>query len=398
MKKNIELSHVRSAALVLSRATEKERNQFLSFLSEEISASTEAILRANRADVANARKAGSDSAFLQRLEIDESGIESIIKKLSALKRLKSGLGEVLEKRTDARGLTLTKVRVPLGVLAVIYEARPEVTIDVAALCVKSGNAVILKGGSEALLTNAVLFEAVRAALQRAKLPRTAVQFVSTGDREATYALLKRHDCIDLVIARGSYGMVKSVIERTSIPVLAHAAGGARVYVDKSANLDAAIKVLINAKVTKPAACNSLDTILVDRAIARTFIPVIRERMKSLGVQVLSRTNWDTETLGMTVGVKIVGGVDEAITFINAHTKKHSEGILAKNKKVIRKFVQSIDAAALFINASTRLHDGYEFGLGSEMGISTAKLHARGPVGLRELTTYTWHIYGKNTVR
>ncbi|MBX9765082.1 glutamate-5-semialdehyde dehydrogenase [Patescibacteria group bacterium] len=398
MKKNINLEKVRKAALLLSRSSEKERNRFLTVLGAEIVKAEKKILAANAEDVRRARAAGMDRAFLERLVIDHKGVQLLSRKLASVVRLKSGLGETIEKRKDKRGLVLTKVRVPLGVLAVIYEARPEVTIDVAALCVKSGNAAILKGGSEALKTNTVLYAAVRSALKKTGLPQDAVQFVATGDRQATYELLKRHDAIDLVIARGSYGMVKSVLEKTSIPVLAHAAGGARIYVDKSADLTMAEKILVNAKTTKPAACNSLDTVLVDRAIAKKLVPRITKAMRENGVSVQTNMDWDTETLGLTVGIKVVSGVDEAITFVNAHSKKHSEGIVAKNKSVISQFMKSIDAAAVFVNASTRLHDGYEFGLGSEMGISTSKLHARGPVGLQELTTYTWHIYGKGNIR
>lgn len=393
----IDLKKAQKAFLVLARSTETERNRFLKLLSAEIGRAEKKILKANMEDVARAKASGMDRAFVERLVIDVKGVHLLSKKLASIARLKSGLGETIEKRKDSRGLLFTKVRVPLGVLAVIYEARPEVTIDVAALCIKSGNVAILKGGREALATNLVLFAAVQSALRKAGLPVDAVQFLD-GDREATYELLKRHDAIDLVIARGSYGMVKSVLEKTSIPVLAHAAGGARIYIDKSADLKIAEKILINAKTTKPAACNSLDTILVDRAVAKHFVPRITKVMEANGVTVLKNIDWDTETLGLTVGIKVVSGVTEAVEFISAHTKKHSEGIVANNKKCIDQFMKSIDAAALFVNASTRFHDGYEFGLGSEMGISTSKLHARGPVGLRELTTYTWHVYGKGNIR
>lgn len=398
MKKTINLEKVKQAALALSKSTEAERNRFLALLAKEIGRAEKKILSANARDVARARAKGLDRSFVERLIIDSKGVRHLQKKLASVARLKSGLGEVIEKRKEKNGLLLIKVRVPLGVLAVIYEARPEVTIDVAALCIKSGNASILKGGSEALQTNTVLYACVRTALKKSGFSHDSVAFVATASREATYDLLERHDAVDLVIARGSYGMVKSVMEKTKIPVLAHSAGGARIYVDKSANLDMAEKILINAKITKPAACNSLDTILVDKKIAKKFIPLITRAMEAKGVTVKTRMNWDTETLGLTVGIKIVSGVDEAIAFTQAHGKKHSEGIVAKNKRVIEEFTKSIDAAALFVNASTRFHDGYEFGLGSEMGISTSKLHARGPVGLRELTTYKWQIYGKGNIR
>ena len=398
MKKTIDLEKVKKAALVLARSSEIERNRFLATLAKEIGHTEKKILSANARDVAHATAKGLDRAFVERLVIDAKGIRHLQKKLGSIARLKSGLGEVIEKRKDSRGLLLTKVSVPIGVLAVIYEARPEVTIDVAALCVKPGNPAILKGGSEALETNTALYACVKSALKKSGFSEDSVAFVATSSRQATYDLLKRHEAIDLVIARGSYGMVKSVMEKTRIPVLAHSAGGARIYVDKSANLDMAEKILLNAKLTKPAVCNSLDTILVDRAISKKFVSRITKAMVAKGVTVKTNTNWDTETLGLTVGIKVVSGVGDAISFIHAHTKKHSEGIVAKNKRVIDQFTKSIDAAALFVNASTRFHDGYEFGLGSEMGISTSKLHARGPVGLKELTTYKWQIYGKGNIR
>lgn len=398
MKTVIHLEKVKRAALALSKTSESERNRFLVVLAKEITSAEKQILSANARDLARAKTAGMNRAFIERLEIGEKGMRHLGKKLASIRRLKSGLGEVTERRKEKGGLLLTKVRVPLGVLAVIYEARPEVTIDVAALCIKSGNAAILKGGSEALSTNAVLYACVKKALKKIGMPEDAVAFVATKNREATYALLKRNDVIDLVIARGSYGMVRSVLEKTSIPVLAHAAGGARIYIDKSADQAMAEKILVNAKITKPAACNSLDAVLVDRKIAKTFVPRIIKAMEAKGVTVKKSMDWDEETLGLTVGIKVVSGAEEAIAFINEHTKKHSEGIVAKNKRIIDLFLRSIDAAALFVNASTRLHDGYEFGLGSEMGISTAKLHARGPVGLRELTTYKWQVYGKGTIR
>ena len=396
--KDIDLRRIRQAALRLSHSGEGERNKFLAALSRELVRDEKKILAANTLDVKNAKAKGVSAAFLERLTLGEKGIELLVKKVASIAKLKSGLGEIIERKKKADGLVLTKVRVPLGVLMVIYEARPEVTIDVAALCVKSGNAAILKGGSEALATNAALYACVHRALKKSGLPEDAIAFVATADRHATDALLKRHDAIDLVVARGSYGMVKAVMEVTKIPVLAHAAGGARIYVDKSADLGMAEKILINAKITKPSACNSLDTILVHRAIAKKFVPRIASALSSRGVAIMKNPDWDEETLGMTVGIKVVKDVAEAVAFVHDHSKRHSEGIIAKDARVIKKFTEEVDAAAIFVNASTRLHDGYVFGLGSEMGISTGKLHARGPVGLKELTTYKWEIYGTGNIR
>lgn len=394
----LSLSKIKKAADSISHASEARKNLFLRHLARELVAHAGAITAANRKDTAAARERGLDRAFIERLSIDAAGVRLLGKKLASVARLKSGIGETIEKYSEKNGLVFSKVRVPLGILAVIYEARPEVTVDVAALCVKSGNAAILKGGTEALRTNAVLYRCIRRALLTAGLPADSIMFVASGDRKVTDALLLRHDIVDLVIARGSYGMVKAVMARSKIPVLAHAAGGARIYVDTSADLNMAEKIAVNAKITKPAACNSVDTILVHKAVARKFIPRVTKALQAKGVRVLRSMNWDAETLSLTVGIKTVSGADEAIRFIRAHSKKHTEGVIAKDKKVIETFLNSLDAAALFVNASTRLHDGFVFGLGSEMGISTSKLHARGPVGLKELTTYKWHVYGNGNLR
>lgn len=393
----LNVNKIKEAAGALSRTTEGQRNKFLHTLSREVTRREKDILAANLRDVRKAQARSSPSAFIERLVLDRKGVDGLVKKLSAIARLKSGLGACIEKRTR-KNLVLKKVRVPLGVLMVIYEARPEVTIDVTSLCVKSGNAAILKGGSQAAETNAVLCACIAAALKKAGLPIHAVSCIDPGNRSAVNSLLKRNDVIDLVIARGGYAMVKAVQQQSRIPVLAHASGGARIYVDKSADPAMTEKILVNAKITKPAACNSLDTILVHRSIAKTFVPRITKAMEAHRVTVKRAIDWDTETLGLVVGIKIVNNAEEAVAFIRRHTKGHSEGIIAKDTAVIEYFTKSVDAAAVFVNASTRLHDGFVFGMGSEMGISTSKLHARGPVGLAELTTYTWHAYGTGTIR
>ncbi|MEK7140942.1 MAG: glutamate-5-semialdehyde dehydrogenase, partial [Patescibacteria group bacterium] len=315
----------------------------------------------------------------------------------------AGIGEIIEERTDKNKLFLKKVRTPLGVIAVIYEARPEVTIDVAALCIKSGNAVILKGGSQALETNKTLYACILAALEKTGIDKETVSFISSNSRRTINWLLKKNEYVDLVIARGGYGLVKAVLNQSTIPVLAHAAGGARIYIDASADLSMAEEIILNAKTSKPATCNSLDTIVVHRNIVNKFIDRITNVLEMQHVKVINDQKatekvWNTEFLGLTVAIKVVKDVKEAVNFINRHSKRHSEGVVAEDKKVIDYFVDSIDAAALFVNCSTRLHDGYVFGLGSEMGISTGKLHARGPVGLKELTTYKWEMYGNGQIR
>ena len=404
------LQKVREAAISLQRVTEQERNAFLRHLTALLGKRKKQILRANEKDVADARKNKLARAFVQRLVFDAHALSDLQAKVRGVEKLKSRLGEIMESRFLKKGLMLKKVRTPIGVMLVIYESRPEVTIDVAALCLKSGNAALLKGGSEAKRTNEALFACIQAALEASGFMKETVCLVR--DRAAVQKLLKRSDYIDLVIARGGYGLVKHVINESTIPVLAHAAGGARVFVDKSADLAMAERILINAKTSKPAACNSLDTILLHEKIAQKFLRRIVDRMHAKGVRVSGdakvrrivsvkaarESDWKREFLGLAVAIKIVRDAREALSFINTYSKRHTEGLIASDKKVIKEFTKSVDAAALFVNASTRLHDGYVFGLGSEMGISSGKLHARGPVGLQELTTYKWVVYGKGHIR
>jgi len=408
MKTN--LKKIRKSSIALSNLSENRLNLFLLYLAIIIEKRKQEIINANKIDVVNARKNKLLQSFIQRLIFDSVAIDNMQERIEHLKKLKSGIGEIIESKKNDQGLIIQKVRVPLGVLLVIYESRPEVTIDVAILCIKSGNAVILKGGSDAKHTNEALYSCIKNALKKAKLPLEIVNMISS--REETNQLLVKSDEIDLVIARGSYGMVRSILDNSKIPVLAHSAGGARIFVDKSADLRMAEKIIMSSKIRKPSACNSLDTIVVHQSIAKKFIQRIvslflSKNIKVIGddkvnniikVHIAKNKDWGTEFLGLTISIKIVKDIVEAGEFINEHSKKHSEGIIAKDKKVIKYFTNTIDCAALFINCSPRLHDGYIFGLGSEMGIATGKLHARGPVGLKELTTYKWEIYGKGNIR
>lgn len=403
MKYDLNLEKMKLSANKLSSVSEEQRNTFLRHLSETLLERQGEITEANKEDVTKAKNQRLPSAFIERLELDEDGIKKLVIKLKNIEKLRAGVGDIIEERTDKTKLLFRKVRAPFGVIAVIYEARPEVTIDVAALCLKSGNAAILRGGFEAVKTNKVLYRCISTALGKADVDKETVSFISNKNRRITHWLLKQHEYIDLVIARGGYGLIKTVLNQSTIPVLAHAAGGARIYVDESADLSMAEHVIVNAKTSKPAACNSLDTIVIHQAIAEKFIDQITTVLRKHHVNVIgdkkaTENDWDTEFLALTVAMKVVKDVEEAVSFINKYSKRHSEGIVAEDKKVVDFFVASIDAAALFINCSTRLHDGYVFGLGSEMGISTGKLHARGPVGLRELTTYKWEVIGHGHIR
>lgn len=402
MKNQINLESIKESASKLSLFSEKKRNRFLLQLAKELLARKKEIITANKIDIENANTNGLQTAFIQRLVFDALDIEKLIKRLKEIEKLQSGFGEIIDEKTN-HGLKIKKVCVPLGVIMVIYEARPEVTIDIAALCIKSGNAVILKGGSEAMHTNSLLYQCIKDALEKSEIDSNAITLIESTDRRFINSLLKQNKFIDLVIARGGYGLVKALLHNSTIPILAHSAGGARIYIDKSADLSLAEKVIVNAKISKPAACNSLDAIVVHRDIADKFISQItdmlqKKKVKVIGDREATEKDWDTEFLDLTVTIKVVSNVEEAVSFINKHSKRHSEGIIAEDKKVIDYFTSSIDAAALFVNCSTRLHDGHIFGLGSEMGISTGKLHARGPVGLKDLTTYKWEVYGNGQIR
>lgn len=394
---NINTKKIRTAFLELSKKSEKDKNNFLFLLSEILRKKEMDIISANEEDLKEARKNQLSKAFILRLAIDKSGIEKIITKLLEIRLLKSGLGEIIEEKMRKDGLRLRKIRVAIGTILVIYEARPEVTIDVASLCIKSGNVAILKGGSEALQTNKVFYKCIIEALKQADFPKDTIAFIDSKDRQVIKSLIKCNDIIDLIIARGGYKMVKNIQDNSSIPVLAHSSGGARIYIDKSADLSIVESIIINSKITKPSACNSLDTVIVHKDIKDKIYSILAKSLKNHKVEVIKNT-WDKEFLSLKISIKVVNDINEAINFINLYGKKHSEGIVAENENIINKFTQSIDAAAIFVNCSTRFHDGYEFGLGSEMGIATGKLHARGPIGLKELSIYKWIAYGKGHIR
>lgn len=395
MKNQINLNHIKEAAFVLSQKKDRDQNMFLKNLANYLMDNKELIFKANEKDIRNAEKDNLSASMIQRLILDKDGLNDLILRLSNLQKMKSVTGAILEQKLLENKLILKKISVPLGLIMVIYESRPEVTIDVAALCIKSGNAVILKGGSEAVNTNKVLYKCIVESLKSAKLSEKTVAFIE--DRITLNKLLNRNDYIDLVIARGGYEMVKNVMKNSRIPVLAHSAGGARIYIDESADLSIVEKIIINSKTSKPAACNSLDTIVIHQRIAKQVLSDLTDSLKNNNVEIVNN-QWDQEFLDLKIGIKIVKNLDEAIKFINIYSKKHSEGIIAMDKSVINKFKNSIDTAAAFVNCSTRFHDGYEFGMGAEMGISTGKIHARGPVGLKELTTYKWEVYGNGQIR
>lgn len=410
---NFQILHkIKQSTWELQTMGEKQRNKFLQYLAISLWESRQEIYSANIKDVAKARLNKLSAAFITRLILDGEKLKNIIMRLKNLQKIDNDAGKIIEEKVLDNGVILQKKKVPFGVIFVIFESRPEVMIDATALCIKSGNAVILKAGKDAKYTNKILFSCIMRALKKSGISDNAVYYLDNIKREDIYTLIKQKDDIDLVIARGGYEMVKSICEKSKIPVLSHSAGGARIYIDEGADLEIAKKVIINAKTSSPATCNSLDTIVVHRNIATGFISQIVSELKRLDVkiygdkatgkivQILSATGkiWEKEFLGLEIAIKIVSSADEAINFIKNYSNKHTEGIIATNNEVIDKFTKAIDAASIMINCSTRLHDGGIYGLGTELGIATGKFHARGPVGLKELTTYKWIAIGKGQIR
>jgi glutamate-5-semialdehyde dehydrogenase len=413
----------RVAAKALSRVTTGQKNAALLCLSERLISAGEAILAANRADLAEAQKNGLSPAMLDRLTLNESRLQGIADDLRKVVDLADPVGEVFEQTTLPNGLQVHKQRVPLGVLAVIYEARPNVTLDVAGLALKTGNAVILRGGSETLRSNRELVAVIRRVLQECSLPEDAVQFIDDPDRARVMELLQMYEYVDMLIPRGGASLHQFCRENSRIPVITGGIGICHLFVDESADLDAAVEVIYNAKTQRPTVCNALDTALVHRAVAAKFLPQLVSRLEQAGVTFradgsavpfllsdgrqggLPTTvapagpgDFDTEWLSLVLGLKVVDGIDEAIEHISAHSTQHSDGILTRDESNARQFIAEVDSAAVYVNASTRFTDGSQLGLGAEVAISTQRLHARGPMALRELTTYKWVVQGDYTVR
>jgi glutamate-5-semialdehyde dehydrogenase len=406
-------SLAKKAGAVLSNAGAVQKNACLSYMMKAIQEDSEYILRENQKDLAAGKSKGMSEALLDRLMLDEKRLKSIIEGIEQLIALKDPVGEVLSMNKMPNGLLVGQTRVPLGVIGIIYEARPNVTVDAASLCIKSGNAVILRGGSEAINSNIALVKSLRRALVASGLPEDSISIIEDTSRETAAKFMKLNEYIDVLIPRGGAGLIKSAIENSTIPVIQTGTGNCHVYVDSNANLIMAEKIVINAKTTRPGVCNSEEKLLVHKDVANEFIPKIVKSLREHGVEVrgcersvellkdikpASDTDWYTEYLDYIIAVKVVDNIDEAIEHINKYGTKHSEAIITENYSNSRKFLAEVDAAAVYINASTRFTDGFEFGLGAEIGISTQKLHARGPMGLKELTSTKYVIYGSGQIR
>jgi glutamate-5-semialdehyde dehydrogenase len=367
----------------------------------------------NAKDLEAAKAAGIGSAMLKRLELTDKKIAQMADGVRQIAALRDPVGETMEGYIRPNGMEVRKVRVPIGVIGIIYESRPNVTADAAALCLKSGNAVILRGGKEAINSNLAIAKLIQDAADKAGVPEGAVQIIETTDRAAANELMKMKPYIDCLIPRGGKGLIQTVVENSTIPVIEHGDGNCHMYIDDSADIEMAINLAFNAKVQNPSVCNAMETLLVSEKIAAEFLPGMCARYAEAGVEIrgckktreiypqaipATDEDYETEFLDLIVAIRVVSGVEEAISHIEKYGSRHTEAIVTKDLNNAKLFTSRIDAAAVFVNVSTRFTDGYEFGKGAEMGISTQKLHARGPMGLEEITTYKYVVYGDGQVR
>ncbi|MBC8098003.1 MAG: glutamate-5-semialdehyde dehydrogenase [Armatimonadetes bacterium] len=405
----------KAAARLLAKATTAHKNAALLALADRLMAHEAAILTANDLDLADGRANGLSDALLDRLSL-HGRLAAITDDVRKVATLPDPVGEAFDQRTLDNGLRVSRRRTPLGVIGVIYEARPNVTIDIAALALKTGNAALLRGGKETLRTNLALTEVIQAALSASGLPADAVQYIASPDRAYLLEMLKLHTQIDMIIPRGGAALHDFCRQNSTIPVIIGGIGICHVYVDVSANIDDALNIIANAKTQRPSVCNTLDTLLVNAAIAADFLPQVITRLDALGVsfradpaayallnglpgvQPAGEADFDTEWMALILGIKLVHDVDEAIAHINAHSLGHSDAILTQDAAHAAQFLNEVDSSAVFWNASTRFNDGGALGLGAEVAVSTQKLHARGPMGLDALTTYKWVVEGDGQVR
>ena len=403
----------RAAAAGLALCSTKVKNDALASMARGLEEKTEALREANRVDLERARTRGVTRAFLDRLTLTDARIEDMAQGLREVAALPDPVGDVVEAWRRPNGIEIARVRVPLGVIGFIYESRPNVTADAAGLCIKSGNAVLLRGGSEAIESNGMIVAVLAKALEKAGAPPDAIQFVDTTDREAVAAMLTLDRLVDLIIPRGGEDFVQWVAERSRVPVLKHDKGLVHVYVDADADLTMATTIVVNAKAQRPSVCNALETLLVHADVASRWLPLVAGRLAEAGVEIrgcprtvalvpaarpATSADWDTEYLDLVLAIRVVDHLDEAIAHIRRHGSGLAEAIVTGDLRHARRFTREIDAAAVLVNASTRLVDGNQFGMGAEMGISTSRVHARGPVGVRELTTTKFVVYGDGQIR
>lgn len=410
----IELGkRAKKAESVLMTASAETKNRALFSVAQALKENASAILEANAADIENAKKAGMKSALIDRLSLDEKRVLSVASGVKEVALLDDPVGKILSGTVRPNGLVIEKVSVPLGVIAVIFEARPNVTADAAALCLKSGNSVILRGGKEAFNSNKAIADIMRAAVEKAGLPKDCIQLVEDTSRESANELMKMNGYVDVLIPRGGAGLIKACVQNSTVPVIETGTGNCHVYVDEFANLEMARDILYNAKVSRPSVCNACESVLVHKAVAEKFLPMAKAALDKANVvihadektaKIIENTvpateeDFQKEYLGYEISAKVVEGLDEAIEHIAKYGTGHSECIVTENYTNAQKFLSRVDCAAVYVNASTRFTDGNEFGFGAEIGISTQKLHARGPLGLPELVSFKYIIRGNGQVR
>ena len=403
----------KEASYILMNATVTEKNNALLKMADSLINNKKSILEANKKDLEKAVANGTSKAMLDRLSLSEERILDMANGLKQVKSLNDPIGEVLGMTVRPNGLKIGKQRVPLGVIGIIYEARPNVTSDAAALCLKSGNVTILRGGKEAINSNIAIVNALREGIKLSGLPEDAVQLIEDTSRETSNEMMKLNEFIDVLIPRGGAGLIQAVVQNATVPVIETGTGNCHVYVDEYADLEMAKNIVINAKTSRPSVCNAEEKLLINEKIADKFLPIIVKALHENNVEIrgdkkaraiidnlkeATEEDWSKEYLDYVIGIKIVSDIDEAINHINKYGTGHSEAIITKDYNNSQKFLQRVDAAAVYVNASTRFTDGGEFGFGAEIGISTQKLHARGPMGLNELTTTKYIIYGNGQVR
>jgi len=401
------------AARKLSRVTETEKNNALLRMADELEKNSRMLLEENSKDVARARKSGMTKAMLDRLTLKQSTIEQMAKGLKEVAVLPDPVGKITSMWRRPNGLLVGRMRIPLGVIGIIYESRPNVTVDAAALCLKSGNAAILRGGSESIKSNLAIASILQKVLRETSIPVHAIQVIPFVDREAVSEMLQLEEYIDLIIPRGGEELIRAVVAQSRIPVIKHYKGVCHVFVDASADMDMAVNICLNAKTQRPGVCNALETLLVHQDIAGTFLPLVANKLKKAGVVIrgcektksilkkiekADEQDWYAEYLDLILAVKVVANMDEAIAHIEKYGSLHTESIVTDDYANSQRFLNEVNSSTVLVNASTRFSDGFELGLGAEIGISTTKLHAFGPMGLEELTTAKFIIYGNGQVR
>lgn len=405
--------NAKKATYDLSILSTKTKNNALALMAKELLDSKEEIIRANKIDMQKAKNKNVSEALLDRLYLNDKRVEDMATGLLEIVKLPDPVGEIISMWKRPNNLQIGQKRVPIGVIGIIYESRPNVTCDAAGLCLKSGNATILRGGSDAINSNKAIVKALRNGIEKSGLPKDAIQLVSDTDREVAQKMMILNEYIDVLIPRGGENLIKSVVKNATIPVIETGTGNCHIYVDESADFNMAIDIVLNAKTQRPGVCNAAEKLLIHENISKEFLPKVVKALREKNVEIrgdekskevvddiilAKDEEWDKEYLDYIIAVKIVENVDEAIKHINNHGTKHSEAIITESYKNSQKFLERVDAAAVYVNASTRFTDGSEFGFGAEIGISTQKLHARGPMGLKELTSTKYIIYGNGQIR